>query len=88
MAIVEITPADIIGSINTTTGDIDFTDVATGLLTWGSIPIHMLKTPSLLRRAFLNFELQITDDRPGAWSIIKGVRDKILDDIGFTLIEI
>lgn len=89
MAIEKIDAADIVGSLNSTDGTIvDFTDVATGLLTWGSLPVHMLKTPSLLRRALLDHEVQINNDRPGAWDIIKGVRDKILSDIEFTIIEI
>ncbi len=88
MAIVKVDAADVEGSINTTTGNIDLTDSATSLLVWGSIETSMLKNTPLLRRALLEHEVQINNDRPGAWSLIKGVRDKVLSDLGLELRQI
>ena len=88
MAIVTQAPSTIKGVASSTTGVVDITDVATGLLTWGSINIHSLKTPSLIRRELANNEVLVTNDRPGAWSVIQAVRDKILADLGLTLQQI
>ena len=87
MAIVSIVPAEIVGSFDSN-GNIALTDVATGLLTWGIITTYMLKTPSLIRRELYNNDILVTNDRPGAWSVIQAIRDKILADLGLTLQQI
>lgn len=83
-----ITTSEIVASFNTTTGNVDFTDVATGLLVWGSIKIHMLKTPSILRDELESHSLALANDRPGAWSVVKAFRDKFLADLGLRITQI
>jgi len=76
MAATVIAPTALRGDYDSS-GNIDMTDMATGLVSYGSIGYHMLATPSLIRTELSNNEILITDDRRGTWSLIKAVRDRI-----------
>ena len=80
MAIVTINNAEIVGSYDAN-GNIALTDDATGLLDWGIITYHMLRTPSLIRTELSNHEVLVVGDRRGTWSLIKSIRDKLLADV-------
>jgi len=82
-----VSPSSLIVSSSSISGTLNGNSITlvSGTNPAGTILFNMLRTPSLIRREMKKSGILIQNDKPGAWSVISGVRDKILKDIGLTI---
>lgn len=78
--VADLIPSEIVGSFDANK-DIGMVDVATGLVEFGTITESALSHPSHIRRELKRNGVRMLNDRPGAWSIVSAIRDKLAADI-------